>query len=140
MNLNKVQIAGRLTKEPELKSLPSGDNLVSFSVASNMKWKDRDGNPQEKAEFHNVTFFGKVADVIAKYFVKGQEIYVEGRLETRKWEKEGQNHYTTSIIGQTFEFVGSAPNSESKPAPAPANNDAMPDYPEEEINPEDIPF
>lgn len=140
LNINSVTIAGRLTKDPELKALPSGISVCSFSVASNRTWKDKDGQKQEEAEFHNVVFFGKTAEVISKYFAKGREIYVEGRLKTQKWEKDGVNHYRTEIIGNTFQFVGSNSDGERKSPTSDGNESVLPDYPEDEINPEDIPF
>lgn len=150
MYLNEATIAGNLTRDPELKALPSGMNVVSFSVATNRVFNDRDGKRQEATEYHNVIFFGKQADTIAQYFKKGSPIYLRGRLQTRSWEKDGVKRYSTEIVGERFQFVGrksdgdSAPQSSSRgntaPPPEPPAMGGMPDYPEEEINPEDIPF
>lgn len=104
MYLNKVTIIGNITKDIELKSLPSGQSVISFGVATNRNWKDKDGNKQEAVEYHNVVVFGKQADIIKQYCGKGDQIYIEGRLQTRKWEKDGQNHYSTEIVLENFQF------------------------------------
>jgi single-strand DNA-binding protein len=146
MYLNKAMIFGNLTRDPEMKALPSGMQVCSFSVATNRTYNDRDGKKQESTDYHNVVAFGKQAEVISKYLVKGRGIYVEGRMQTRSWEKDGQKQYRTEIIMDRFEFgpstgggsapAGSAAPSTQKDGGAPV----LPDYPEEEINPEDIPF
>jgi len=146
MNINKAQIAGRLGKDPELKSLPSGVSVVTFSVASSRNWKDKQtGEKKEETEWHNVVFFGRRAEVIAQYFGKGQEIYVSGRIKTRSWESDGQKKYRTEIVGEDFQFVGS--KSESSPKSNITPEDHQPkeelhtiEYPEEDINPDEIPF
>ncbi|MFN3693343.1 MAG: single-stranded DNA-binding protein [Candidatus Paceibacteria bacterium] len=147
MYLNKAMIFGNLTRDPEMKALPSGMQVCSFSVATNRTYTDRDGKKQESVDYHNVVAFGKQAEVIGKYLAKGRGIYVEGRMQTRSWEKDGQKQYRTEIIMDRFEF---GPNSGGSSAPAGNTANAnssqqqgapiLPDYPEEEINPEDIPF
>ncbi len=139
-------IFGNLTRDPEMKALPSGMQVCSFSVATNRTYTDRDGKKQESVDYHNVVAFGKQAEVIGKYLQKGRGIYVEGRMQTRSWEKDGQKQYRTEIIMDRFEF-GPNSNSGGGGASAPAANNSaqqsapvLPDYPEEEINPEDIPF
>lgn len=107
MNLNKVQIAGRLGRDPDIKTTPNGTVIGRLNVATNNVYKDKTGEKKQTTTWHTIIFFGKVAETIAKYFQKGQEIYVEGRIETRSWEKDGQKHYMTEIIGDTFQFVGS---------------------------------
>ncbi len=150
MYLNKAMIFGNLTRDPELKALPSGMNVCSFSLATNRVYNDRDGNRQENTDYHNITVFGKQAENCAKYLTKGNSAYVEGRLQTRSWEKDGQKQYRTEIIADRVQFgpkgSGSgggsgapAPSKDTAPA-AEGKAPAMPDYPEEEINPEDIPF
>ena len=86
MYLNKAMIYGNLTRDPELKALPSGMNVCSFSLATNRVYNDRDGNRQEAADYHNIVVFGKQADNCAKYLTKGSATYVEGRLQTRSWD------------------------------------------------------
>jgi single-strand DNA-binding protein len=83
MNLNKTQIIGRITQDLELKTMPNGNSVLNFSVATNFNYKDKEGNKIENTEFHNVVSFGKQAETVAQYFIKGQEIYCEGRLQTK---------------------------------------------------------
>lgn len=110
MNVNKVIIVGRLTRDPEKKAIPSGQTVTNFSIATSRKWKGNDGQEQEKTEFHNIVAWGKVGEIIAQYVVKGQEIYVEGRLETRNWDDQesGKKMYRTEVILENFQF-GSKP-------------------------------
>ena len=138
----------------ELKTIPNGTAVVNFSVATNYIYKDQNGNKVETTEFHNIVSFGKQAENIAKYFVKGQEIYCEGRLQTRNWEDKetGKKMYRTEINLEKFEF-GQKPNglggenynqnqqenSASKKVEKNSDNSDI-NYPEEDINPEDIPF
>jgi len=105
MNLNIIQICGRLTKQPELKVTKNGKNVLAFSVATNYKYKDASGNPVEETEFHNVVAWQRAAEVIAQYFNKGDEIYVSGRMKTRSWEdKDGVKKYISEIMLEKFEF------------------------------------
>ena len=149
MNLNKAMVIGRITQDLELKSTNTGTKVLNFSVATNYNYKDSNGNKVETTEFHNIVSFGKQAEVIAQYFVKGQEIFVEGRLSTSSWEDQGSGKkmYRTEIILDKFEF-GAKPNGggnsnynqapqQSQPAP---KEEPKIEYPEEDINPEDIPF
>jgi single-strand DNA-binding protein len=154
MYLNKAMIYGNLTRDPEMKALPSGMQVCSFSVATNRSYNDRDGKRQEAVEYHNVTSFGKQAEVIAKYLTKGSGVYVEGRLQTNSWEKDGVKQYRTEIVVDKFEFgpKSGGGNGGGSTASAGAgagvsntggnNNSApvLPEYPTEDINPEDIPF
>jgi single-strand DNA-binding protein len=145
MYLNRVQLIGNLTREPELKTLPSGNSVVNFSIATNRTWKDSSGNKNEAVEFHNVTFYGKMADAIGQYCVKGQQLYIEGRIETRSWEKDGVKHYKTDIIGESFQF-GQKPKNSTEVYRKPEGNKESDykskeiEYPNEDINPNDIPF
>ena len=158
MYLNKAMIYGNLTRDPELKALPNGMNVCSFSLATNRVYNDRDGNRQEAADYHNIVVFGKQAENSAKYLTKGSATYVEGRLQTRSWDKDGVKQYRTEVVADRVQFGpknsgadggSSAPTGGSQSSGAPAAKvdkadqgkaPAMPDYPEEEINPEDIPF
>lgn len=150
MYINKAIIYGNLTRDPELKALPSGINVCSMSLATNRVYNDRDGNRQENVDYHNVVVFGKQAENSAKYLAKGNGVYIEGRLQTRSWEKDGQKQYRTEVVADRVQFGpknggGGAPASPAAaPKDAPATDStkapAVPDYPEEEINPEDIPF
>jgi single-strand DNA-binding protein len=141
MYLNKAIIYGNLTRDPELKSLPSGSAVVSFGVATNRTWKDKDGSKKEQTEFHNIVAFGRTAEVIAQYMKKGKPIYVEGRVQTRSWEgkEDGKKQYRTEIVCETFQFGPSAPGerTEAQDRPSPSTAEEQVDA---EINAEDIPF
>lgn len=141
MYINKAQIIGNLTRDPELKSLPNGTKVTSFSIATNRTWKDGNGAKQEAVEYHNAVAFGRTAEVIAQYCKKGNQILIEGRLQTRSWEKDGIKNYRTEIVVETFQF-GAKPSGNGAPAktePADQASDTI-EYPEEDINPDDIPF
>lgn len=149
MYLNKVFLYGNLTRDPELKALPSGSNVANFGMATNRTYKDKNGQKQETTEFHNIVAFGRTAEVIAQYVKKGRPIFVEGRITTRSWEgkEDGKKQYRTEIIVENFQFGAdskggagdtTSPN-ESHEQPAPKDSDEI-KYPDEEINPEDIPF
>lgn len=104
LNINKVMVYGNLTRDPELKALPSGSNVASFAIATNRVYNDRDGNRQEETEFHNIVVFGKQAENVAKYLTKGSSAFVEGRLQTRSWDKDGQKQYRTEIVADSVQF------------------------------------
>lgn len=156
MYLNKVFLYGNLTRDPELRALPSGSQLVSFGMATNRTYKDRNGQKQEATEFHNIVAFGRPAELIAQYMKKGRPLFVEGRLQTRSWESDGQKKYRTEIVVDNFQFGssgqgdggyrGGAPVEPSAAGAAPAasaGGDTSQEeiqYPDEEINPADIPF
>lgn len=150
MYLNKAMIYGNLTRDPEKRALPNGNAVCSFSVATNRSYNDKDGKKQEQTDYHNVVAFGKLADIMGQYLQKGRPVYIEGRLTTRSWEKDGQKQYRTEIIADSFQFgasaaggTGAAASNDGNSGPAKEDDSkapAMPDYPEEEINPEDIPF
>ncbi len=140
-------VYGNLTRDPEMKALPSGMQVCSLSIATNRVYVDRDGKRQENTDYHNVVVFGKQAETSAKWLTKGSGVYVEGRLQTRSWDKDGQKQYRTEIVADRVQF-GPKSSGGGAPSPAPVGNNpqddnrapALPDYPEEEINPEDIPF
>lgn len=133
MYLNKIQIIGNLTRDPELKALPNGQNVCSFSVATNRTWKDAEGSKKEEVEFHNCVSFGKQAETLAMYMKKGSQIYVEGRNRTRNWDgTDGKKIYRTEIMVENFQFG-------AKAGGATASKDSA-EPQDEEINPEDIPF
>jgi single-strand DNA-binding protein len=146
MYLNKVFLYGNLTRDPELKALPSGSQVVNFGLATNRVYKDKNGAKQEATEFHNIVAFGRTAEVIAQYVKKGRPIFVEGRLQTRAWDDKetGKKNYRTEIIVDNFQFGadskgGSSAGASHEEQPAPKDDEAI-KYPDEEINPEDIPF
>lgn len=137
MNINKLIIAGRLGKDPELRQTTNGKSVVSFTVATNRVWKDQSGAKQESTEWVNVVAWGKTAESINKYFRKGKEIYLEGRLQTRSYEKDGQKKYITEMVADTFQFVGFDKDGQQDGA-----TDELPTIQQggEDINVDDIPF
>ena len=152
MYLNKAMIIGNLTRDPELKSLPSGVRVASFSVATNRVWKDKNGAKQENTDYHNVVVFGRQAEIVGQYMKKGSSILVEGRMQTRSWDDAatGTKKYRTEVIADRIQF-GPKPSgapfvpTAGSAASAPAHDDDKKaldtiEYPEEDINPEDIPF
>ncbi len=173
MYLNKAYIIGNLTRDPELKALPSGMQVASFSVATNRVWKDQNGAKQESTDYHNIVVFGRQGETAAQYLKKGSSVLVEGRIQTRSWDgQDGKKQYRTEIVAERVQFGNrassgtgegmggssrpsgassfgggsSSQSSSSSKAKAPADDmddaGSLPsvDYPEEEINPEDIPF
>ncbi len=150
MYLNKAIIIGNLTRDPEIKSLPSGIRVASFSVATNRVWKDKNGVKQENVDYHNVVVFGRQAEIVGQYLKKGGSVLVEGRMQTRSWDDaSGVKKYRTEIIADRIQFgprkEGGGPSGsygDSAPAAGNDNKQALDtiEYPEEEINPEDIPF
>lgn len=103
MSLNRVQLIGNLTRDPELKQIPGGQSVASFGVATNFTWTDQSGNKQEKAEFHNIVAWRKLAEICGQYLKKGSKIFVEGRLQTRDWEGEdGVKRYRTEIVADNM--------------------------------------
>ena len=152
MYINKVILFGNLTRDPELRALPTGMNVCNFSIATNRTFTDKAGKRQEQTEFHNVVVFGRQADLVSQYLKKGSTAFIEGRLQTRNWEKEGQKQYRTEILAEQIQFGPRAGGSSSSGAPTGRSFDASPEetdtgssnpgieYPKDEINPDDIPF
>src|ERR1700689_2721370 len=106
MYINKAMVFGNLTRDPELRALPSGMNVCSFSVATNRTFKDRDGKKQEQTDFHNVVVFGRQADIVAQYLKKGSSVFIEGRMQTRSWDdkKTGEKKYRTEVVADRVQF------------------------------------
>jgi len=110
--VNKVIVLGNLGADPELRSSPSGVTTCRLSIATSMNWTDKNsGEKKEKTEWHRVVFFGRSAEVIDQYLKKGQQLYIEGRLQTNKYEKDGIERYSTDIIGESFNFISSSGSS-----------------------------
>ena len=117
--LNKAQIIGRLGRDPEIRYSQQGTAVTTFSVATSEQWKDKStGEQQEKTEWHRVCSFGKQAEILEKYLKKGSQVYIEGKLQTRSYEKDGQTHYTTEIIVKDFQFLGGMDQGQSNQQPA----------------------
>lgn len=141
--INKVILIGNIIKDPEIKTLLSGQGLATFSLATNRTWKDKDGSKKEQAEYHNIVIFGKLSDVVAKYCKKGMKIYIEGRLQTRSWDDQnGAKKYRTEIIGENLSMLSrfEKDNTEAIKEELSDVTHATVQYDEEEINIEDIPF
>jgi len=107
MSVNKVILLGRLGQNPEVRNTPSGASVANFSLATNETWMDKNGQKQERTEWHRIVVWGKLADLCGQYLSKGRQAYVEGRLQTRQWQdKDGQTKYTTEVQAQTVQFLG----------------------------------
>ena len=117
-SVNKVIIIGNLGKDPEVRYMPSGDAIANINVATTDSWKDKDsGEKREKTEWHRIVLFGKLAEIVGEYLQKGSQVYIEGRLQTRKWQdKEGQDRYTTEIVADRMQMLGSRPAGDSQAA------------------------
>ncbi len=151
-------VIGNLTRDPEMKALPSGIKVCNFSVATNRVWKDKNGAKQESSDFHNVVVFGRQAEIVAQYMKKGSSILVEGRMQTRSWDADGGKKYRTEIIADTIQFgprasgggggnYGGGNSQGGAPMNEPDAGSTMKspeletiEYPDDDINPEDIPF
>lgn len=152
MYINKALIYGNLTRDPELKSLPSGMKVATFGVATNRVYKDRDGNRQESTDFHNIVVFARQAETVAQYLKKGRGVFIEGRMQTRSWDaQDGTKRYRTEVVADRVQFgpqsgtgYGEGAQSSSGSASSNQGREQEPpptiEYPQEDINPEDIPF
>ncbi len=161
MDLNRAMLIGNVTRDPELRTTPTGQNVCSFSIATNSQWTDQSGAKQTKAEYHNIVAWGKLAEICSQYLNKGKKVYLEGRLQTREWEgQDGAKRRTTEIVAENMIMLdrGGAPGAPSaaplSPAPAaPQMQAPTPQTPmspaadmldrgvgEQEIRIEDIPF
>jgi single-strand DNA-binding protein len=162
MNLNKVQLIGRLTRDPEIRTTPSGQTVATIGLATNRTWMDKAGQKQEKSEFHNIVVWGRLAEIAGQYLTKGQEAYFEGRLETRAYTgKDGVERKVTDIVAESMQMGSRAqgggqgggnyqprPTQQAAPAqasrPAPAQEEAIPtinlDEETDEVRLEDVPF
>lgn len=130
MNLNKVFVLGNLTRDPEKRSLPSGKPVVSFGLATNRFYTPQGGEKQQETEFHNITLFGRLAEIASQYLNKGSLVLIEGRLRTRNWQdSSGVRHYRTEIIAERMQL---GPKGGTRPSPAPEIPQA-PKVPDEDI-------
>lgn len=155
MYINKVMLYGNLTRDPEMRAMPGGGQVTSFSVATNRTFKKADGSKGEQVEFHNIVVFGRQAETCAQYLKKGSPAYIEGRIQTRSWDnKEGVKQYKTEVIAERVQFGpkggssssgggyggGASDSMNDAEAPQKAPKEDAIDYPAEDINPDDIPF
>lgn len=151
MTLNRATIIGNLTRDPELRTTPNGQNVCNFGVATSSQWTDASGQKQERVEYHNIVAWGRLADICAQYLVKGKKVFIEGRLQTRDWEaQDGSKRTRTEIVaenmimldrgpggGQMGTLSSAASSSASEPTIVPTTDKGMGD---QEIRLEDIPF
>jgi len=149
MDLNKVMLIGRLTRDPETRTTPQGTQVTTFSIATNFSWKDQTGNRQDKSEFHNIVAWRKLAEIASQYLKKGSKVYAEGRLQTRSWDDpQGVKKYRSEIVLDNMIMLdskGGSGGGNAGPFPsAPTGNNAQPMPPappaDDEIRVEDIPF
>ena len=144
MNLNKAMIIGNLTRDPEVKTTPSGQTVCTFGVATNLVWTDASGEKQQRAEFHNVVAWRKLADICGKYLKKGNKVYIEGRLQTRDWEgQDGVKRYRTEIVAENMIMLdtkGANSGTGSRSKSQDEGSQPEPPAADDEIQVENIPF
>jgi single-strand DNA-binding protein len=123
--VNKVIIVGRLGADPEVKAVGQGSTVTRLNVATSENWMGKDGQKQERTEWHRIVVWGKLAEICGKHLSKGRQVYIEGRLQTRSWEDpQGQKKYATEIVANTVQFLGGASGERSEGAGAGANNNS----------------
>ena len=105
-SVNKVILVGNLGKDPEVRYMPNGEAVANFSIATTDTWKDKSGVKQEKTEWHSIVMYRKLAEIAGEYLKKGRPVYVEGRLQTRQWEKDGVTRYTTEVVADQMQMLG----------------------------------
>ena len=139
MNVNKVILVGRLTRDPEIRTTTSGHTVASISLATNRFWKDKNGQKQDKTEYHNIVLWGRLGEIAGQYLTKGQETYIEGRMETRKYTaKDGTERRVTEVVAENMQ-LGSRPQGSAGPKP-PFSQPAAPQAPRPAAAPqEEIP-
>lgn len=138
-SVNKVILLGSLGRDPEVRFMPNGEAVANFSMATSENWKDKSGVKQEKTEWHNVVAYRKLAEIMGEYLKKGSSVYIEGRLQTRKWEKDGVTRYSTEIIADSMQMLGGKADGEhgktqrqdSKPNDT---SNGFDDFPDDDIN------
>ena len=143
MNLNKVYLIGRLTRDPELKALPSGQSVASFGMATDRFFKNKSGQKQQQTEFHNIVLFGRLADIASQYLYKGSLVMIEGRLRTRSWQDSAGNKRTkTEILGERLQLGPKSASRVIPPSEKPQESpqEDIPIVEENEIDVKDIPF
>lgn len=146
MYLNKVILIGNLTRDPEIKALPSGVKVAQIGLATNRTWKDQNGAKQESVEYHNIVSFGRQAETLGQYCKKGDSLYIEGRLQTRSWDgQDGKKNYRTEILIENFQFgqkTGIKSTYDSPTDTVQSSDESFKgvEYPEADISLDDIPF
>ena len=146
MNMNRVILIGNMTRDPEMRTLPSGQPVANFGLATNRMWKNKDGSQQKHTEFHNIVMFGRLAEIAQQYLKKGASVMVEGRIQTRSWQgQDGAKKFKTEIVAENMQMGPkriSAENLSEQQPKEQQQESPMPtgEYPEDEINQNDIPF
>jgi single-strand DNA-binding protein len=130
--VNKVIIVGSLGNDPEIRANQSGSTVCNFNVATNEEWRDKQGEKQSKTEWHRIVVWGKLAEICGQYLTKGSQVYLEGKIQTRQWEKDGVKQYTTEIVASEMQILGSKGD---KPAAKPQSKSSYDD-----LSAEDLPF
>ena len=139
--INKVILVGNLGRDPETRYLPSGGAVTNVSLATSRSWKDRDsGEQKEKTEWHRIVFFNRLAEIAGEYLKRGSKVYVEGELRTREWEKEGQKHFTTEIVGNEMQMLDSKGGSSDYETSNSSSGATPTSLSSSEIIDDDIPF
>ncbi|MBS1149833.1 MAG: ssb [Myxococcaceae bacterium] len=149
--LNKVLLMGNLGRDPEVRFTAGGTAVANFSIATNESWKDKNGQQQEKTEWHRIVVWGKLAELCGEYLKKGRQAFIEGRLQTREWtDKEGKKNYSTEIVANNVQFIGGRPEGAGAPAASNLGHSAQPGHdgpppgddqaPPPGGGPDDIPF
>jgi single-strand DNA-binding protein len=138
--VNKVMLVGNLGRDPEMRALPSGQQVANFSLATSRRYKDRDGNRKDETEWHNIVVFGKQAEIAGQYLTKGKMVFVEGRIQTRSWDdkESGKKQYKTEIICENFQMLGAKGDSGGgrdfgAGAPSGGGSDPGHDLPDDDI-------
>ena len=141
MSVNKVILVGRLGKDPETKYMPNGDAVTNATLATSETWKDKNGEKQEKTEWHNLTMYRKLAEIAGEYLKKGSLIYVEGKISTRKWQdKDGNDRYTTEIIVSEMKMLGGKPDGQPAQSRPASNVTQMRKHEPDAFDADSIPF
>jgi len=140
MNVNKVFLVGRLTRDPEMRSTSGGQTVASLSIATNRFWKDKNGQRQDQTEFHNIVLWSRLAEIAGQYLIKGQEVYIEGRLQTRKYTaKDGTERRTTEIVAENMQLGQKARGQSGQDYPTSSTSAPAEKKEKKEIVEEDIP-
>lgn len=146
MSVNKVILVGNVGRDPEIRALESGTKYARFSLATNEVYLDKQGQRQTQTEWHRIVVWGKQADTIEQYVRAGKTLYIEGRLRTSSYDKDGVKHYTTDVVCDSFKFIGPAPSGQGQnaapiaPAPSAAPVAAAPSFSAPMPEPDDLPF
>lgn len=138
--LNKVLLIGHVGRDPEVKYMPTGDAVANFTVATSENYTDKQGQKQEKTEWHKIVVWKKTAEVMGQYLKKGQQVFIEGKLQTRSWDDDKGKHYMTEIVASSVQFLGKKNDSAGAAPATEPQADTQPDKPQPSSDEEDLPF